>query len=171
MGSPIKFKSKVSCDFSGFNQMMVQLEKLTGTEIEYGYYGGQHHPKSKLSLADIAYINEYGSSNNNIPSRPFMRQTFHYIANNNKMSFAAFNSIFYRMSSIQNQLKIIAKDAKIQVERTIERGMFAANRPSTLSSKAPETRPLIETGYLKGHAKYKFIGTTQTSLPRLKGGG
>ena len=60
-------------DFSGLEKLKKSLNKLSSTKIEYGFFPEAKYPDGDY-VAEIANINEYGSSEN--PTRPFFEASY-----------------------------------------------------------------------------------------------
>lgn len=88
-----KFHSSIKMDLSHLRKMKKVANKVKATEIEYGWINGKKYPRNDISvsrrgltIATVAYMNEYGSySVNNdgatiyIPSRPYFQQSLHMV--------------------------------------------------------------------------------------------
>lgn len=128
-----------------FKKYLDKLKKRQQTVIEVGYFDGDENNL----LPSIAVWNEYGTEN--IPSRPFMRNTI----SENKKKWAA----NFRIPVIE-----LAELVRDDLSFTIKRGDFKANAPITLyggwmknkksgkpffvKGKGADKPPLTDTGIL-----------------------
>lgn len=149
----MKLQSKTDIDYKEWNKLLKRLETLTDWEVEYGYYDDQMHPEHGLSLAEIARINEYGSTADRIPPRPFMRQTSElHEGDVNKFAGVVRDSLYYN-KPVKTVLKEVGEQGTRYISFIVEVGAFAPNSPVT----ANPTEPLIQTGYLHNNAKSKVV--------------
>ena len=86
---------------------------------------------------------EFG--NENIPSRPFLRQT---LAENQEKYTTLFVKLFESGVSIDQIYEQIALIAQGDVQQNIVNGKWTANAPSTIKRKK-SSKPLIDTGKLR----------------------
>lgn len=149
----IKAKVTQEIDLKVWDEIIAKTENLGNWEVEYGYYENQSHPESDLSLADIAAINEFGSKTKNIPSRPFMFQTS-LSHSADKQHEILYLDMLFKRKPLRSALKEIGERGVQLVEQIIDMGNFEANAPFTIDLKGFD-RPLVDTGYLKSHAKSK----------------
>jgi HK97 gp10 family phage protein len=130
----------------GFNRIKRELKKIERAETNVGVQAGEDHDESELSLAQIAFNNEYGTSR--IPSRPFMRNTY---ANNkeklNKIIDSEFGKILDGARDTVTSVKLVGEWYEAAIKSEIRTGDFVANAPSTIAEKN-SSKPLIDTGQL-----------------------
>jgi hypothetical protein len=65
----------------GFIALIQRLKEIEDSHVKVGVLsdseqGGLHVPGADLTVAEIAVVNEFGTSDNRIPERSFVRSTF-----------------------------------------------------------------------------------------------
>lgn len=155
----VRLRNTQNTDFKEWENIVAKHSKIEDWEVEYGYYEAQKHPTSELNLADIATINEYGSATKNIPSRPFMFQTF-TLHQFDKQHYNVYTDMMFSHKPYRSALKEIGERGVELVEQVIEMGNFAENSNLTVQLKGSGF-PLIDTGHLKSNAKSKVVRRTE----------
>lgn len=115
----------------------------------------RHEDNPNIGLAEIAFIMEKGSQVNNIPARPFMKQT--RIMNEKKvagLSKKYLSAITTGKMSAMDAIKKLGASYEGAMKKIFISGTFAPNAPSTARRKK-SSRPLIDTGLLRQSIKYK----------------
>lgn len=115
----------------------------------------RHEDNPNIGLAEIAFIMEKGSTVNNIPARPFMKQT--RIMNEKKvagLSKKYLSAITTGKMSAMDAIKKLGASYEGAMKKIFISGTFAPNAPSTARRKK-SSRPLIDTGLLRQSIKYK----------------
>lgn len=71
------FKLKIDYDFTDLQTLHKNINKLNNRHIKVGWLKAKKHKGSGLYLAQLAYMQEYGTQKDNgkIPARPYVRQT------------------------------------------------------------------------------------------------
>lgn len=148
------FKSKVTSNTQALSGLIRRAKNLGTQVVETGYYEDQIHPKWHMSLSSIALINERGYFG--IPARNFMWQSFvSWSMSRNTNAKALATSFVYRKGNWKKELKDIGEDMRESIKWTIAyEGHFQDNSPMTISYKG-FNYPLVNTGYLRDHAKTK----------------
>lgn len=154
----VRIRNTQNTDFKEWENIVAKHNKIEDWEVEYGYYENQNHPDSDRNLADIATINEFGSTINNIPSRPFMFQTF-TLHQFDKQHMNVYTDMIFNKKPFRSALKEIGGRGVELVEQVIEMGNFVENSALTKELKGSGF-PLIDTGYLKANAKSKVVRRT-----------
>jgi hypothetical protein len=108
------------------------------------------HEGTKLTVGQVAAINEFGNTAANIPSRPAFRA---WAAMHGTKFRAQMGQAIADMVRTQKfnpgPFERLAMAAQRSLKATIASGqIMPKNAPRTLAKKAPEIRPLIETGQL-----------------------
>ena len=115
----------------------------------------RHEDDPNIGLAEIAFIMEKGSQVNNIPARPFMKQT--RIMNEKKvagLSKKYLSAITTGKMSAMDAIKKLGASYEGAMKKIFISGTFAPNAPSTVRRKK-SSRPLIDTSLLRQSIKYK----------------
>lgn len=104
---------------------------------------------SKFTLAELAYVLEKGSAANNIPPRPFMKQTRERVeskfAKLLRSKLKAVQSLKQEPLTALKQVGL-AYEGEMKASFTVE--SFAPNAPETIRRKG-SSKPLIDTGHLR----------------------
>lgn len=115
----------------------------------------RHEDNPNIGLAEIAFIMEKGSAVNNIPPRPFMKQTREQ---NEKKMVSLSRKLLKAISNGTRTAKSAISEMAVKYEGAMKaifvRGSFVPNKPSTIRRKK-SSRPLIDTGLLRGSIKSK----------------
>ena len=128
-------------------------------QIEAGIlYSAGKHGNSDKSVAEIAFINEYGTAK--IPERPAFRSSF---AKNRKkykrMVIKLARKGFKGKKLNDRDYDRIGRTAKNDIERSIVSGSWVANAPSTQLRKGGGKQlindPLIDTGQMLDSVDYR----------------
>lgn len=110
-----------------------------------GFFGAQgyHFRKDKESIV--------------IPERPFMRQTFDKKKTEIKEFIGSeYKKILEGKGQVITGLKKIGLKYKGFIQQEISSGNFEKNSALTLELKKPKTKPLINTGRLRGSINYEL---------------
>lgn len=131
--------------------------------VEIGFFPEDIHPKNGIPVAHVAYMNEMGVPENElngypapIPPRPFMRYT---IATCQPQWNAAFTSSmkavkYHALPALDGMGALI----QMQIRNSIEGWTAPMNAPFTIKMKDGND-PLVETGFMVDHVKYKVQAT------------
>jgi len=144
--------SKITINKEKFNKLKQALVEASGACLKVGFFDGQKANNSKLTLATIAKINEYG--NKKIPSRPFMRQAL--IKNNNFKSQLeeAFKNIINLKMGFRPALRKVGVIAMQEMQKQFTDGNFKENSKRTVQKKK-SSRPLIDKGQLRRSVSWR----------------
>lgn len=108
------------------------------------------------SVADVAYINEYGSQSQHIPSRPFMRGA---MSRNNdkyaKLLKISTKKILDSKSTKEKELLKLGLEAKNDIQEEISRIRTPKNSSKTIKAKKSD-KPLIDTGHMRQSVSYEL---------------
>lgn len=131
----------------GYKKLVKDLGSMDGAFAKVGIlgtekYSGPEH--SGMLVVDIAVQNEFGAEN--IPSRPFMRQTFSKKSDQlNKVITEQISLIYNKGKDYKKALSQVATWYADEMKDTVKSGEFAPNSPVTVKIKG-SSRPLIDTG-------------------------
>ncbi len=144
-------------------QFMKTLRELAELEVRIGYQREQgpgvdtdDDGRPRADLVDIALWNEFGVESNNVPSRPFMRDSVDkHIAAIDHALMAQKDALLKGATakSVLNDLGLFQRDL-IQTE--MKEGDFVANADSTIEKKK-SAKPLIDKGHLKDLVQYQIV--------------
>ena len=110
-----------------------------------------------INMASLALIHERGSAANNIPSRPFMKQT----RQRAEGRFARLLRRLYKQV-VDGKARPFEGLSKLgmayegEMKNTFTTGSFTPNKPATIKRKG-SSRPLIDTGHLRQSITSKVV--------------
>lgn len=112
----------------------------------------EHGP---MTVAQIAAVHEYGSPENNIPQRSFIRDThdLNLQANLERLNRMEEHVLMDKLTQHQ-ALTFLGEVASKQMTSRINQGIAPALKPETIKRKG-SSKPLIDTGQLKGSIGFK----------------
>lgn len=130
-----------------------QLRELAELEVRIGFQsdGGS---EDKADIIDIAMWNELGTEN--IPSRPFMRDSVDKHGSAINHMLASQKDTLLKGTSAERILKIVGVFQKELIQSEIEQGDFVANAPATVQKKGSD-KPLIDTGRMKNSVNFQIV--------------
>lgn len=138
--------AQVTGNLAKLKQLIEQI-KATGEKAVYVGFPAEFNENvegsDNFNLASLAAVLEFG--NENIPSRPFLRQT---LAENQEKYTALFVELFSAGVSLDQIYGQIASVAQGDVQLGIRNGDWTPNAPSTIKRKK-SSKPLIDTGKLR----------------------
>lgn len=149
---------------TGGNKLKAHLRQMRlnlseAQELEVGFFPEDVHPKNHIPVASVAFANEYGDPTNEfeghaapIPPRPFFRYA---IAINqpqwNGAFLAGLKAVGYHSLPALEGLGALIQG---QVRTSIALFSTPMNSKITIELKGFND-PLMETGYMLDHVKYK----------------
>lgn len=138
-----------------YAQIMAELRKAKGAKVSVGVQGAQARTLRStddgdtITLAEIATVNEFGSSDGRIPARSFLRSTADARRIElNAVKRAALRSVASGKRTTEEALNLIGQWFAAAVQRTITELRSPPNAPSTIARKG-SSKPLIDTGQLR----------------------
>lgn len=155
----IKSSAKTKVIDKGFKKAMREIDfAKNGPHVKVGVLGSDNQREgSKLNLAQIATINEFGSADQSIPSRPFLRTTMDQ--QNRKFQHVTKSLLFMVLlgkKTSKNALKTIGQVIEAAVKKTMTDLRTPANAPSTIARKR-SSNPLIDTGRLRASIASRVV--------------
>ena len=150
MGITIKFK------LDEYKKAKEILEYLTKHKIRIGFIGnetGEHGTK----VSEYAFYVEFGKGKGNIP-RPFFRNATKEIQEmlNEKLKPLIMEAIKSKANG-EVVLNTIGIEAVGLIQKSINEGIYAPNKESTLKHKKG-SKPLIDTGTMLQSVNFKIEG-------------
>lgn len=149
------FKFEIKSNTRKLDALIRRVNKFNRATISAGYYPEQMHPTWNIPLSTIAAINERGYFG--VPARNFMWQSFwNWKAGNANQAKYVFNQFVYKNKPMSGLLKEVGESMTHSIHWTIAfEGTFRQNSPVTIAYKG-FNYPLVNTGYLMNHAKFKI---------------
>jgi len=152
------------CQTSASDQRRVdgfirELEQITNqpSKVAVGL------PEDSLPYPDgtstilVAIVNEFGSPENNIPERGFLRAGTAVATKKVKklLRKGLARKVLRGEISAENSLSLIGQLAEDQVKKAIVDFTDPPNADSTLAAKAPKTSPLQNSGHLRQSVRHE----------------
>ena len=144
----------------GMKKILDEMESLGQKRVKVGIQNdaGAHDESQGLTVAAIAYINEYGTRDGRIPPRPAHANAF----DDNRTSL---NSLVNRLIRGVSEGKLTAQKAAAilgqthedNVKQSITNLRTPANAPRTIAQKG-SSNPLIDTGQTRNSVRYVVEG-------------
>jgi hypothetical protein len=105
--------------------------------------------KQRITLAEIAFIMEYGSEVNNLPARPIMKKTLARVELDIvRYQGEALSAVLDGRMNIDQALKVLGVWFEGELKRSFTKETFAPLQPATIAAKN-SSRPLIDSGQLR----------------------
>jgi len=146
---------------------------LAGIRQDAGVYDERGRAAGEpLNVAEVAIVNEFGSLDGRIPSRPWVRSAWDTNVEKYEKRFRreVGKAVDGDQSLIQALDRVILEVEADQVESLIAL-RDPPNAPSTLARKAPKTNPLVDTGQLaQSHDSAVFLKGGAPAVPWKRGG-
>lgn len=122
-----------------------ELEKLSIVKVVAGITDG--------SIAEYATVNEYGL--NDIPARPFMRNTYQENISNYRNLVE--NAVYDVLGGDDAELALTKVGMQMQndIKDNIRNGDWTPNAPSTIERKG-SSKPLIDKGKMLGSIHFEI---------------
>jgi len=144
--------SKVTRKGDG-TKLLKERIKTPGT-VDVGVIDAGLHEDSLLTVATIAYANEYGTET--IPERSFFRSTIIEV----KKGLIALQTKLMKQIvdgkiSAEKALGLLGEFLSDAIRQKIVSLRTPPNAPATLKAKAPKTNPLVDSGQLKNSITYE----------------
>ena len=175
-------KNRIIDNDLGWRRLMSLGEALKGGSfVKVGILadsakGGLHVPGAALTVAEIAAVQEYGTQDGRIPSRPFMRTTFDkQVDEMARLAKAAVLKILAGDMTVGQALGLMGAKFAAEIKKTITAGpeVPPTNAPSTKAAKeakrakgnTADVRTLVDTGRMVGAVTWEVVlGTLARSL-------
>ncbi len=158
----------VGSDGSGLRAALARYGKLHGVTVTAGIQSAEPaEDGGPLNLVQIAAVNEFGSADGKIPSRPFMRTAFA----TNRQKWAGRAGVIVRKMregadvtvGFQRLGLVMAAD----VRDSLNNGTWTSNASSTIRQKRGGDQPLVNTGQLRNSIRAAV--TVPGSSPEVVG--
>ncbi len=112
----------------------------------------------RFSMVDLAMVHEFGSKDGHIPQRSFIRSTCDSKRNEHiKLSDILQSKILEGKLDIRQALGQLGEVVEKDMVQTINQGLSTSLQPATIKRKG-SSKPLIDTGRLKGSIKHEIRG-------------
>lgn len=136
--------------------MINRLKPAKSAAISYGYYPDKATYPNGLSVAQVAFWNEYGTER--IPERPFFRHANRLLGNEMAYRLKGFSLEQSDKLVHDRTLHNIGEMAVNNLKQSVT-GLgihYPANVPATIKAKK-SSKPLIDTGRLLNSPAYQVV--------------
>lgn len=162
-------KTKIIDRDLGWKAMQDALKEIKDSHVKVGILadenkGGLHIPGGQLTVAEYAAVNEFGTEDQRIPSRSFLRSTFaeqrDALADLGKRLIA---DVLAGERTTKDALELMGLTLATAVKRKITDGpgIPPPNRPSTARAKQAKgegaIRTLVDTGRLLASITWSVV--------------
>lgn len=147
-------KSKVKKDLRGLHSYaaLVGIPSTAPNPVDK-----DTHKPLGINMASLALVHERGSAANNIPPRPFMRQTRERSQYRfTRLLRGLYKQVLAGKASPQNGLAQLGVAYEGEMKNTFTTGSFVPLKPATIARKG-SSRPLIDTGRLRQSIVSKVV--------------
>lgn len=143
----------------GLKSILAEMQALGSKSVKVGIQDDAgSHAGGDMSIAAIAYINEYGTRNGRIPPRPAHTNAFD--SNRSKL-----NALILRLNravadgkmSADQAARLLGQTHEDNVKQSIRSLTSPANALSTVEAKG-SSNPLIDTGQTVNSVRYVVEG-------------
>ncbi len=136
-----------------------QLGKKADIGVFVGVRSGAGESENGTSMALIAAVNEFGSSDGRVPERSFLRSTVdeNNAAYMNRLERATGRAIDQGRGVMRRELGLVGAKVAGDVQRKIRSLKEPPNAPSTIARKG-SSNPLIDTGRLRQSIDWEVRG-------------
>lgn len=152
----VNFRIVENTNGAGIKQLMKQLKKANKI-VKVGLPDSPHDD-SKLTVAEIGMIHEYGAPGAGIPERPFLARSIREkdsdLVRLNRVNLQKILNNHLTFDQALNQLGIMAQGI---VQEYIANGEFEPLKPKTIERKG-SSKPLIDTGQMRQSVTYVVEG-------------
>lgn len=140
------------------SKIEANLRALESGFVKVGFPSGGPVSSEGINVAQKAAFNEYGSAENDVPPRPFMKQAMEIHSKKLRWLSAGLVSRVQRLIMTPRQaLGILGETHAGNIRSTIQTdGHFAGNAQSTILAKGDD-KPLIETSQMMNAITYKVV--------------
>lgn len=134
-----------------WRQLREKIRGIAHKVVKVGWLSdGSMSLDGKISLADLALIQEIGTEDGHVPAREPLRRTFEEHEGQAEVSRVCERlgrQLVAEKLEVERALEILGDYGANMVKRRIKMGLPPPNAPSTVAAKG-SSAPLIDTGYL-----------------------
>lgn len=155
----LSMTSKVKVKDFGLDKIVRGMDDLKRIDINVGIQAGERTEDGKFDLAAVASVQEFGLDDKNIPSRPFMRESFDTKAR----AIASFGGQAAGMVaagrlSARQAADLVGLKMTGFIQAKIVSGNWAPNTAHTIKRKG-SSKPLIDTSHLRQSIRHVLVVT------------
>ena len=148
---------------NGWKALRARVAKLKGARVRVGILDdapkqeSSGAPPSKLTVAEVAAIHEFGAPEANIPQRSFVRATVDAkAAEIAALQHGQASAVFQGKTELGPALDRIGAKVASMMQATIAAGITPPLKPETVERKG-SSKPLVNTGQLKSSITWKVV--------------
>lgn len=143
----------------GIKNILAEMAKLNSARVKVGLQDdGEIHKESQMTVASIAAVNEYGSADGRIPSRPAHANAFDDNQGELKTLLERLiKGVSEGKISADRAAKILGQDYENKVKEAIRSLTSPKNAQMTIDAKGFDN-PLIATGQTINSVRYIVEG-------------
>ena len=151
--------NQVTVDTKKLDKLIQKLSKKAYVDI--GVLEGNRYPGSKMTIAEVGAVHEFGNPELNLPERSFIRMPLE--KKQNKIQKRAEKDITENMGNaeINNLLERIGNAGVAAIQESFETGGFGTWEQiteATIAAKKGKESILIDTGLLRKSISYRVGG-------------
>lgn len=157
-------KTKLEYKLNKQPELKKFLQKLSKLKVDVGIFEKEVEEESELPLAMVAKINEYGSMDQTIPARPFIRNSFSKNDNFKKEVNEAFKESVNQRDRFVSLFRKVGVFASGEIRKQFTIGEFKENAEYTKEKKRKNKRkkdgiirPLIDSGQLRRAVTWRLL--------------
>lgn len=137
----------------GLKAIEKEIKKLDGTHTDIGQFGSGGDPSE--DIAARAAVQEFGTRDGRVPSRPFQRDTFKKNLKDLKIEIEkGYNMLLERRSNVKKLLEDIGEWYTGKMKEIFTEGTFKALAEATVRQKK-SSRPLVDKGDMRRMTTHK----------------
>lgn len=139
----------------GWKRILSETKAVTRQVIKVGIQADAPREPNGADMVTVAAVQEFGSPQHSIPSRPFMRETADRTALTLPSLIEAQYSSLIAGGTARRMLVQIGGWYQTQMKVTLLAGPWVPNAPRTIRRKGSST-PLVDTGALQMSIRYEL---------------
>lgn len=155
-------ETKERFDDKRYRRVIKDLREVERSTVDVGFFktiarsGAELVDSDALDIAEIAAVNEFGSTKANIPERSFMRTTVdEKRIKYKKVLSDLMGDILIGVKTVNNALDLFGIRVVGDIKRKITSIRVPPNAPSTIAQKPGGNNPLIDTGRMRNAVTHK----------------
>ena len=139
----------------GWKRILAETKALERQVIKVGIQSDAPPEPNGADMVTVAAVQEFGSPQHNIPSRPFMRTTADRTAITLPDLIEAQYTGLVAGGTARKMLVQVGSWYQMQMKFTLLTGPWVPNAPRTIARKGSDT-PLVDTGALQMSIRYEL---------------
>ncbi len=159
----MSIKLDTEFDYSGYNQVMKDIQRLVEREVAVGFDDSDHSDKDELTMAELAIIHENGTRGRDggyhIPPRKFVTRAGYNLAEviNAESEAVVINSLKGKHSLVNKHLDAIGEKGIQATQEAIDRQGYRKLSPTTIRIKRHKNSRYPTEQLLDSEALYEGV--------------